>query len=642
MGKSFGELMNKTFKKALALSLFGCAFLATSTLAAPGLTVSGTDLMYNGKKIFFSGTNLAWADYNSDVGDSPLDENAWRKAVEGTRAAGGNAIRWWLFNNMSQSPEIDQTTHLVSGLKASTISNMKKALDIAEEYGVMVSMCLFSHNLMEPNQWGIYDGEKVDFTANQNLFEDAGTTAFINNVLIPVVKGIGNHNALMTWEVFNEPEGMTTECSGWTAKKMALSKIQKFTNKVAAAIHTTNPELLVSTGSVNIQYQKYWNDAALIAEGGEANGTLDFFQTHYYPYYQGDAVSPFVNTAAQMQTKYSYDSKPMIIGEFPASGWTLADGTRTTSMAAKTDVSTADAYKFAYESGYAGALAWQYIGDKTESQFGGYSYTIEPALDAMTKLAATAEASIKIKDVVIEVAGGDGKMAVTYGDDNAQIEYQNKGGWDLSGATTFTWTAKNNGTSDAQLHLILKLTDKWTWTETDGQCDVPAGEKVTCSFDISDLADRNKTLAIVIANYAAGYTGTVVYDDIKAGETVLFDFNADKYDAFGRGYGNTEEQIPEIKIVYGEDYVMGISKSTTKMSASKLAVDRNRVLFTAASAGEVSVDVFGMNGNRVATLYKGKLSAGTHAFDMADMPKGQYIVRIKGAGIAATQPVMIQ
>ena len=90
---------------------------------------------------------------------------------------------------------------------------------IAEEYGVMVSMCLFSHNLMEPEQWGLYTGDKVDFEANKLLFEEAGTKAFIDNVLIPVVKAIGNHKALMTWEVFNEPEGMTSECEGWTAQK---------------------------------------------------------------------------------------------------------------------------------------------------------------------------------------------------------------------------------------------------------------------------------------------------------------------------------------------------------------------------------------------------------------------------------------
>ena len=620
--------MKKAFRILLGATLLGGA---VSAFAAPGLTVSGTDLLYNGKKIFFSGTNLAWSDYNSDVGDAPLNENAWRKAVEGTRAAGGNSIRWWLFNNMSQSPTIDQSTHLVTGPKENTIANMKKALDIAEEYGVMVSMCLFSHNLMEPNQWGLYS-EKLDITANELLFEDDGTKAFIDNVLVPVVKAIGNHNALMSWEVFNEPEGMTSECSGWTTKKMALSKIQKFTNKVAAAIHTENPELLVSTGSVNIQYQKYWNDAALIEAGGETKGTLDFFQTHYYPYYQNDDVSPFMNTAAQMASKYSYDSKPMIIGEFPASGW--AGTTYTTSMAAKTQITTEECYRKAFDGGYAGALAWQYIGDKTESQFGGYTYTIDPALEAMTALAATEEASIKIKDVTISQEGGDGKMSVTYGGDDAQIEYQKT--WDLSKANTLTFEATNKGASAAQLNLIFKLTDSWTWTEVAGPCEVGAGETKTCSFDISSYTDRNKTLSVVVANYAKGYTGTILYDNFKAGDQVLWDFNSDKYDAFSRAFGNTEEMIPEIKIVFESSTAIQPSVAQARPTFS---IQNTTISLTTAKAGDVSVDVFSMNGKRVATLYRGTLAAGTYAFSLDSMPKGMYIIRIKSADFTATHPV---
>ena len=621
--------MKKTGFKALsgALLLGG----AVSAFAAPGLTVSGTDLMYNGKKIFFSGTNLAWSDYNSDVGDSPLNENAWRKAVEGTRAAGGNAIRWWLFNNMSQSPEIDQSTHLVSGLKENTIANMKKALDIAEEYGVMVSMCLFSHNLMEPNQWGLYS-EKLDITANEKLFEDEGTAAFITNVLNPVVKAIGNHNALMTWEVFNEPEGMTSV--GWTTKKLDKAVLQKFTNKIAAAIHTANPELLVSTGSVNIQYQNWWNDSELIAAGGEANGTLDFFQTHYYPYYQNDDVSPFMNTAAQMAAKYNYDSKPMIIGEFPASGW--AGKTYTSSMAAKTEITTEECYRKAFDGGYAGALAWQYIGDKTESQFGGYSYTIDPALSAMTALAATEEASIKIKDVTISQEGGDGKMAVTYGGDNAQIEYQKT--WDLSNASALTFEATNKGADDAKLYLILKLTDSWTWTEIDGECTVAAGATETCSFDISAHADRNKTLSVIVANYAAGYTGTILYDNFKAGDQVLWDFNEDKYDAFSRSFGNTEEMIPEIKIVF--EGSSGLT-SIRSASAKALQLHGNMLTLSMGRAQGVTAELFDVTGHKVATLYRGTLSAGTHQFKV-NAAKGMYLVKITGQGINLTQKVMVK
>ena len=620
--------MKNTFKMLVATALFGGAI---STFAAPGLTVSGTDLMYNGKKIFFSGTNLAWSDYNSDVGDAPLNENAWRKAVEGTRAAGGNAIRWWLFNNMSQSPEIDQTTHLVSGLKENTIANMKKALDIAEEYGVMVSMCLFSHNLMEPNQWGLYS-EKVDITANENLFKDEGTKAFIENVLNPVVKAIGNHNALMTWEVFNEPEGMTSV--GWTTKKLDKAVLQKFTNKIAAAIHTIDSKLLVSTGSVNIQYQSWWNDSELIAAGGEANGTLDFFQTHYYPYYQNDAVSPFVNTAAQMATTYKYDNKPMIIGEFPASGW--KGDTYTASMAAKTQISTEECYRKAFDGGYAGALAWQYIGDKTESNFGGYTYTIDPALDAMKALAATEEASIKIKDVTISQEGGDGKMSVTYGGDNAQIEYQKT--WDLSKASALTFEATNKGADDAKLYLILKLTDAWTWTEIDGECVVAAGATETCSFDISGHADRNKTLSVIVANYAAGYTGTILYDNFKAGDQVLWDFNEDKYDAFSRSFGNTEEMIPEIKIVFEES--SGLT-SIQNANAKSLQLNNGVLSLSLTRSANVTAELFDVTGHRVATLYKGALSAGSHQFKV-NAAKGTYFVKVKGQGINLTQKVMVK
>ncbi len=621
-------------KKIGFVALCGAFLFGEAAFAAPGLTVNGTDLLYNGKKIFFSGTNLAWSDYNSDVGDAPLNENAWRKAVEGTRAAGGNAIRWWLFNNMSQSPEIDQSTHLVSGLKENTIANMKKALDIAEEYGVMVSMCLFSHNLMEPKQWGLYADEKLDITANEKLFEDEGTAAFITNVLNPVVKTIGNHKALMTWEVFNEPEGMTSECSGWTTQKMALAKIQKFTNKIAAAIHTQNPELLVSTGSVNIKYQKYWNDAALIEAGGEAKGTLDFFQTHYYPYYQDNAVSPFVNTAAQMATTYGYDSKPMIIGEFPASGW--KGETYRSSFAAKTEISTEECYRKAFDGGYAGALAWQYIGDKTESQFGGYSYTIDPALDAMKALAATEEASIKIKDVAISQESGDGKMAVVYGGDNAQIEYQKT--WDLSKASALTFEATNKGAADAKLYLILKLTDAWTWTEIDGECTVPAGKTETCSFDISAHADRNKTLSVIVANYAAGYTGTILYDNFKAGDQVLWDFNEDKYDAFSRSFGNTEEMIPEIKIVFGES--SGLT-SIRAAGAKAMQLNNGYLSLTMSRPAVVTVELFDVTGHCVATLHKGALASGSHQFKV-DAAKGMYLVKVVGQGINLSQKIMVK
>ena len=77
-------------------------------------------------------------------------------------------------------------------------------------------------------------------------------------------------------------------------------------------------------------------------------------------------------------------------------------------------------------------------------------------------------------------------------------------------------------------------------------------------------------------------------------------------------------------------------------AASKISVSGNTISLTSAKAGLVSVDVFGVTGKKVATLYRGNLSAGSYAFSLADMPKGRYIVRVKGAGLTATQPVLIK
>ena len=78
------------------------------------------------------------------------------------------------------------------------------------------------------------------------------------------------------------------------------------------------------------------------------------------------------------------------------------------------------------------------------------------------------------------------------------------------------------------------------------------------------------------------------------------------------------------------------------IAASKISVVGKSLSLTTVKAGPVSVDVFGVTGKKVATLYRGNLSAGSYAFSLADMPKGRYIVRVKGAGLTATQPVLIK
>ena len=504
--------------------------------AAPELVVDGTQFKYKGKRIFFSGMNLAWIDFNSDVGKDPLDENAWRKAVQDIRAAGGNSIRWWLFNNMSVSPVIDQSTHRVTGLPANTIKNMKKALDIAEEYGVMVSMCLFSHNLMQSDQWGNYN-DKLDITANKLLFSDnAAAQAFITNALNPVVEAIGNHPALMTWELFNEPEGMI-ENHGWTKEKISIASIVSFSEKLANAIHSKVSGVLVSTGIHCASDLQYWKDKTW----------LDFLQLHFYPEHQNSDQNPFDHPFSFWNL-----TKPLIIGEFSAAGWN-----KEQFPAYKVSTKTPpQLYKYAYDEGYAGALSWDFRGFKDEVAKDAVVHDYAAAKPGMEALAALYEEFIKIKDYTPESTSGNGVMQVTFSNVTAEatLEYANPTA-NLTGKSTITFKARTIDSPAISFRLVVKSGSNWDWKQTDKMCDIPAnGEWVTCTFNLAssdyDNVNLSDVRSFLLQTFNNGYSGVVQFDDFKAGTSIITNFDT-QYDVFSVAANmDGGEAITNIKTVY--------------------------------------------------------------------------------------------
>jgi len=641
-----------TFALTLAFGLLG-AF--TQTYAAPGLVVSGTELHYNGNKIFFSGMNLAWINYNSDVGADALDENAWRNAVQNVRAAGGNSIRWWLFNNMSTSPNINATSHLVEGLPANTIPNMKKALDIAEEYGVMVSMCLFSHNLMESANWGLYNGT-VDITANKALFTDAGTTAFITNALTPVLNGIGNHNALMTWEIFNEAEGMTTEGGGWTKEKMPKADVLKFANKIASAIHSNvaSAGVLVSDGCVKADYLPWWSDASLIAAGGMANGTMDFMQLHYYPYYQAQAGSPFHNTRDQMQAAYDFGAKPLIVGEFPGGGWNSAtipaDSVAKGISYKSSNTTTIQGYRYPFANGYAGSMAWDF-GGFTDSYSPSILHDFAAAKPGMLALYATDSATIKIKNYTPIVASGNGVMQVTYTsvvpDSAATIEYINAANPSLTGNGLVTFSARTVGASAAtSLNLVTK-SGKYNWVANDAvSCNIPAGNAwVTCSFNLSTdytgvvLSD---VYSFLLQNPNAGYSGVIQIDNFKAGSLMIANFDVQyKLFSVAAGMGGSTA-ITKIETIYTAGPAVGALRTNVKPGSLSLRVQNGNVQIMVPKDGVARIDLLNIAGAQLRTLHQGSVQAGLQSFPIGTLPAGVYQVRVQVGSTTTTGSVVIR
>lgn len=323
-------------------------------------------------QIFVNGINLAWNNFSLDVVE--FDEEYFTSVFEKLSAYGANGLRWWLHTNGRHSPQFDDAG-MVKKIAPNDIRNMRRALDMAHSYGVVVNMCLFSFDLLQ--------SQGQDKDQMRKLLEDeAVRQSYIDNALTPILKEIGDHPAVMTWEIFNEPEGMTNEF-GWSAEKTTMAYVQQFVNKTAAAIHDHTIEALVSNGSWSVKattdvenYFNYYRDDRLIAAGGEANGILDFYQFHYYPQHFGNAYSPFHRPASFWDV-----DKPIVIGEFPVAG---------VEDKASPHLTTTECYQRAMEYGYAGVMAWDYSG------FGGGD--IETAKEGLEYLSINYSSDVLIGD----------------------------------------------------------------------------------------------------------------------------------------------------------------------------------------------------------------------------------------------------
>jgi hypothetical protein len=303
---------------------------------------------------FASGVNVAWFTYAGDV-PSP-DMTKFNKLYSDNSAVGGRIVRWWFHTNGAKTPTYD-STGLAAKISGQNIADVKKILDGAEAAGQAVVVSLWSFNMLKSDQ--------VSATILKNnkdlLQKDANRQAYVDNVITPLVTALKGHPGLYAWEAFNEPEGMINDgpnTSPWTGSNyVSIKDIQKCVNWFAAGVHTADPSALFTNGAWTFLantdidgHKNYYSDSELKTIGGKSNGTLDFYQVHYYDNWGSaggaNSVSPFVNPASH----WALD-KPIMIGEF----WNV-----DSPGPSNTTVKAADLYTTLYKNGYQGAWAWQY------------------------------------------------------------------------------------------------------------------------------------------------------------------------------------------------------------------------------------------------------------------------------------------
>ena len=278
---------------------------------------------------------------------------------------------------------------------------------------------------------------------------------------------------------------------------------------------------------------------------------------------------------------------------------------------------------------------------------------------SVTKVCATSTANAKY-------GAGSGSsedyknmmMAVTYktlGEDGANIELQKVP--DLTGASTVSVKITNNGSGGADGGVWVGLAfvrngmkdSLWTWEMSPSTgCWLNDGASSTCEFDITKYeddagvehpTDLDNFFSVTLMVAAVGFSGTITFDDLVADNGKVISAFDKKTELFTTAT-QSKDFVSKIELV--DENGNSDAIKTVAASAAKFGIQGNTISLSTAKAGLVSVDVFGLNGKRVATLYKGNLAAGSYAFSLENMPKGSYIVRVKGAGIAATKPVLVK
>ena len=288
---------------------------------------------------FASGLNVAWVNF-ANAEPNP-DIATFNTIFANAYAAGGRVVRWWFHTNGTVTPGY-QSNGMVQNLPQSHINGVKSILAAAYAAHVALNISLWSFDMLQANAGATH-------AQNLALLQDTNIrNSYINNYLTPLVTALKGTPGLYSYEIFNEPEGMTA--TGWATYRTTEAYVQTCVNQFAAAIHAADPTVLVTNGSQTFDYcsnakgkTNYYSDAALRAAGGMQNGTLDFYEVHYYTS-NGTSDSCFKNPAS-----YWGLDKKLVMGEF---------------FAATTDgVTQDDTYTYLYDNGYNGAWAWSYESD---------------------------------------------------------------------------------------------------------------------------------------------------------------------------------------------------------------------------------------------------------------------------------------
>ncbi|MBK7584963.1 MAG: hypothetical protein IPI67_32835 [Myxococcales bacterium] len=301
---------------------------------------------WNCKQRFLYGINYAWKDFAGDFGGISAwnikgvagQAGAHQTALSDMRAHGVSVVRWWMFPDFRGDGVLFDGSETPTGLGGTTLADIAKALELAEQADVYLMLTVFSFDNFKPSESvsGIWTPGITPIVKNASKRQ-----ALLDKVVRPVAKAVAASpyaKRVIAWDVINEPEWAMTGSDPYgdpafeadsTLAPVSFTEMQIFISETVAVLRSES-QAMVTVGGAAAKWAKAWSKVG-----------LDFYQLHIYDWV--DKYWPHTNLASS----YGLD-KPIVMGELPPGPLN--------------GVPYASVVKSFWDNGYAGAMPWMYDG----------------------------------------------------------------------------------------------------------------------------------------------------------------------------------------------------------------------------------------------------------------------------------------
>jgi hypothetical protein len=280
----------------------------------------GSRIPWQGGAWYLHGANLPWYNWACDFGcgaQGGVSDPAVRAALEpvlrAASAAGMRVVRWWMFEGGAKPIQRD-ADGAPAGLDPTVYADIDAALALADEHDLYFIFTLFAAPSDLPLGW----------------LTDPAQRVRLAEALAPLFGRYRGQPRLLAWDLFNEPEWDI-----WN-HKVSAEAVQATVRELAATVHAQS-DTYVTLGSAMLDGLPLW-----VGQG------LDYYTAHWYDYMSGGNWCALCTDYAAVRARYGLDA-PLVIGEFYA-GPDASAGQRFTAW---------------YDKGYAGALAWSLVPERT-------------------------------------------------------------------------------------------------------------------------------------------------------------------------------------------------------------------------------------------------------------------------------------